>query len=162
MEDLEIGQEDFFMNLFVQSLKEDARDWFSYLPSCLISSWDELSVAFMEQFGERVNPSLVIKIFMGIQKEEDELIPTFNLRFARTLDDIPRSYRPNNAMCLVVYLVAFDEEMSYLLRDKDPKTLHQAYRTAIDIENNLKYGIPRGYLSARVLCPKIPDVEEKV
>lgn len=91
-----------------------------------------------------------MKRFMGIQKEEDELVPIFNLRFARTLDDIPSGYRSNDAVCLVVYLAAFDEEESYLLRDKDPKTLHQAYRIAMDIENNLKYGIPRGYLSARV------------
>lgn len=48
-------------------------------------------MAFMEQFGERINPSLVMKTFMDIQKEEDELVPTFNLRFARALDDIPSS-----------------------------------------------------------------------
>lgn len=64
-------------------------------------------------------------------------------------------------MCLVVYLVVFDEEMSYLLRDNDPKTMHQAYRIEMDIENNLKYGIPKGYLSARVCCPKMLDVEER-
>ena len=41
-------------------------------------------------------------------------------------------------MCLVVYLDAFDKKMSYLLRDKEPKTLHQAFMIAIEIENNIK------------------------
>lgn len=29
----------------------------------------------------------------------------------------------------------------------------------MDIENNLKYGIPKGYLSTRMCCPKMLDVE---
>lgn len=57
MGDFEINQEEVFMKLFVQCLKENARDWFSYLPACSLSSWDELKVAFMEQFGERISPS---------------------------------------------------------------------------------------------------------
>lgn len=44
--------------------------------------------------------------------------------------------RLSDVVCLVVYLGAYFEEMSYLLRDKDPKTLHHAYQIAMDIENN--------------------------
>ena len=36
--DFEIAHEDVHMNLFVQTLKGDARDWFSFLPACSISS----------------------------------------------------------------------------------------------------------------------------
>lgn len=161
MGDFEINQEDILMKFFVQSLKEDARVWFSYLPLCSIFSWDELKLAFMEQFGERVDLGSIIKRFMDIQKKEDELIPPFNLRFARILDDILSSYRPNDTVCSVVYLYAFEEEMSYLLREKDPKTMHHAYKISMDIENNLKYGISKGYLSARICYPKMIDVEER-
>lgn len=161
MGDFEISQENILMKFFVQYLKEDARDWFSYLPSCFISPWDELKAAFMEQFGERVDPSSVMKRFVDIQKKEVELVPFFNLIFARTLDEIPSSYRPNDEVCLVIYLATFDEEISYLLRDKDPKTMHQAYRISMDIENNLKYGIPKGYLSTRMCCPKMLDAKER-
>lgn len=69
----------------------------------------------------------LITQFMNIQKENDELVPAFNLRFTKLLNHIPKYMRPNDALCLVVYLAAFDEEMSYLLRDKEPTTLHQAY-----------------------------------
>lgn len=82
MGDFEINKEDILLKFFVQSLKGDAKDWFSYFPACSISLWDELKVAFMEQFGERVDPSSIIKIFIGIQKKEDKLIRVFNLRFA--------------------------------------------------------------------------------
>ena len=46
-----------------------------------------------------------------------------------------------NQMCLVVYLEAFDKKTSYLLRDKQSKTLHQEFMTAIEIENNIKCGL---------------------
>ena len=37
--------------------------------------------------------------------------------------------------------------MSYRLRDKEPQKLYQAFMTAMDIENNLKYGLTRGHFS---------------
>ena len=46
--DFEISHEDVHMKLFVQTLEGDARDWFSFLPACSISSWDELLSAFMK------------------------------------------------------------------------------------------------------------------
>lgn len=48
-------------------------------------------------------------------------------------------------MFLVVYFDAFDKGMSYLLRDKEPGTLYQAFVTIMDIENNKKYGLTRGH-----------------
>ena len=41
--------------------------------------------------------------------------------------------------------------MSYRLRDKEPKTSYQACMTAMDIENNLKYGLTRSHFS-KVSC----------
>ena len=41
--------------------------------------------------------------------------------------------------------------MSYRLRDKEPQTLHQAFMTTMDIENNLKYGLTRSHFS-KVAC----------
>lgn len=61
---------------------------------------------------------------MIIEKEEDELAPSFNQRFSKTLRDILEVFRLSVLVCLVVYLGYFDSKMSYLLRDKDPKTLH--------------------------------------
>lgn len=40
MGDYEIAHEDVHMKLFVQNLEGDARDWFSFLLVCSISSWN--------------------------------------------------------------------------------------------------------------------------
>ena len=85
--------------------------------------------------------------FFRIHIEDGKLVPQFNIRFARFLNDIPESYRPDDQMCLVVYFGLFDKKMNYLLRDKEPQTLYQAFMTARDIENNLKYGLTRSDFS---------------
>ena len=39
---------------------------------------------------------------------------------------------------LTTYFGAFDGKIAYQLRDKDPKTLKDAFRIAVNIENNLR------------------------
>lgn len=48
MGDFEIHHEDVIMKLFTQSLKENARDWFSYLSMCFIASWNDFMIVFVE------------------------------------------------------------------------------------------------------------------
>ena len=40
-------------------------------------------------------------------------------------------------VCLITYLNAFDGKMAYQLRDKEPRTLRDAFIIAINIENKL-------------------------
>ena len=74
----------------------------------------------MEQFGEWVSIFDSYDKFLKIHIESDELLPQFNIRFAKILNDIPENYRPDGQMCLVVYFDAFDKKMNFLLRDKEP------------------------------------------
>ena len=59
--------------------------------------------------------------FLKIHIENGELVPRFNIKFAKVLNEIPKSYRPNDQMCLVFYFDAFDKNLNYLLRDKELK-----------------------------------------
>lgn len=87
----------------------------------------------MKKFGERVSISDYFDKFLKIQIRNDELVPKFNIKFAKVLNEIPKKYNPNDQVCLVVYLNAFDRKMSYLLRDKESKTLHQVFMTTVEI-----------------------------
>ena len=73
--DYEIAHEDVHMKLFVQTLEGDARDYFSFLPVCFISSWSELHSTFMEQFGEGVSIFDTYNKFLRIHIENGELVP---------------------------------------------------------------------------------------
>ena len=44
--------------------------------------------------------------------------------------------RMEENVCITTYFNAFDSKMAYILRDKDPKTLRDAFKIAINIENN--------------------------
>lgn len=78
----------------------------------------------MKKFQERVSISNYFDRFLKIQISNHELVPKFNIRFVKVFKEIPKSYKLDDQLCLVVYLDAFDKKMSYWLRDKEPKTLH--------------------------------------
>ena len=46
--------------------------------------------------------------------------------------------RVEDKVCLISYLNEFDGKMAYQLRDKDPRTVRDAFRIAVNIENNLR------------------------
>lgn len=62
----------------------------------------------------------------------------FNARFQKAMYKVPRSLRPIERVFLVVYYNAYDSKMCYLLRDKNPLSLREAYKMAVNIENNRK------------------------
>ena len=44
--------------------------------------------------------------------------------------------RMEENVCITTYFNAFDSKMTYILRDKDPKTLRDAFKIVVNIENN--------------------------
>ena len=46
--------------------------------------------------------------------------------------------RVEDKVYMITYLNAFDGKMAYQLRDKDPRTIRDAFRIVVDIENNLR------------------------
>ena len=74
----------------------------------------------MDKFGERLSIFDTYSKFLRIHIENGELVPQFNIKFERVLNEIPESYRPKNKMCLVCYFDPFDKKMNYLLRDIKP------------------------------------------
>lgn len=113
----------------------------------------------MEKFGERIDPVLIRKKFMNMEKGKYELVPSFNLKFSNIIRGILEDIRPNDDECLVVYLGEFDKKMSFLFRDKEPTTLYQAYQMAIDIEKKLRYSMMKGHRAVSVGHPNTSHVD---
>ena len=44
----------------------------------------------------------------------------------------------DDKVCLITYLNAFDGKIAYQLRDKEPRTLRDAFRIVVNIKNNLR------------------------
>lgn len=81
LNDYEVEHEDVVLKLFVQSLVEDARDWFKRLPDRCIDTWDSFERYFKEQFGDMPNASFMLNEFNTIRKNYNESTAEFNMRF---------------------------------------------------------------------------------
>ena len=81
MSDYEVEAEDVIMKLFVQSLTEDAREWFKRLPKFSIIYWKYMESFFKEQYGDKQNLSYILSEFNNIKKLPNESITKFNTRF---------------------------------------------------------------------------------
>ena len=55
MSDYEVEVEDVIMKFFVQSLTEDAREWFKRLLKLSIMDWTDIEYCFKEQYGDKKN-----------------------------------------------------------------------------------------------------------
>lgn len=64
------------------------------------------------------------------------MVIEFNARFIKVLNKIPCDMEPSDAMSLAFYLKAFDPKFGYELRTREPKTLMDAFKATISIENN--------------------------
>lgn len=81
MDDLEVEVEDVMMKLFMQSLTEDAREWYRSLPAKSIDSWEEFKRVFREQYGDKIDSRFLLNDFNNISKGSNEMVVDFNTRF---------------------------------------------------------------------------------
>jgi hypothetical protein len=72
------------------------------------------------------------------QKKENETMDEFNKRFNDLVKILPTTIKPPAASILIHYMEAFEGEIIYQLRDKDPQTLRDAQQCAIKIEKNMQ------------------------
>ena len=68
----------------------------------------------------------------------DESTFDFNARFQKGMYKLFHVMRLEENVYLTTHFNSFDSKMAYILRDKNPKTLRDAFKTAINIENNRK------------------------
>ena len=85
MSDYEIEAKDVMMKLFVQSLTEDAREWFKRLPELSFMEWKDIEYFFKEQYGDKLSQSYILTEFNNIKRLPNESIAEFNNRFQKRM-----------------------------------------------------------------------------
>lgn len=81
MYDFKVEGKDVMMKFFIQSLTEDAQEWYISFPTERIGSWEEFKRIFKEQYGDKTNSSFLLNQFNNIAKGFNESIVEFNTRF---------------------------------------------------------------------------------
>jgi len=120
--------------VFVLNLEGEARTWYKSLPDASIDGWDLFQENFTERWANKTNNSSLINAFTHIKKNGDETVTDFNARFSRNYYKFPVTIRRNDACALIFYLEAFDGILGIFLRDKEPRTLEEAWVVSIKLE----------------------------
>ncbi|GLJ49502.1 hypothetical protein SUGI_1048960 [Cryptomeria japonica] len=161
IEDFGLPHEDVKIKLFMQSLIEDARDWFRALPDASIRNLAEFKNLFLEQYGDHNNPEFALHEIISIKKEQNESVVDFNKRFNKVLNKIPNRMKPVPEVSILYYINAYDSKTNYELRTRNPRDLRDVMKDAIVIENNRKATGKVGKREdARLYNPKAPKANK--
>ena len=60
------------------------------------------------------------------------------MRFQKGMYKLFQVMRLGDDVCLTTCFISFDSKMAYTLRDKDMRTLRDAYKIVVNIENDRK------------------------
>jgi hypothetical protein len=156
------NEKDVKMTLFVFSLEGDVDEWFSDIHANKFATLNSILDEFMKRWGDQKDHRFQLGALTTSHKKENETVLEFNTKFNSVVKGLHQDVKPPNAAILSYYIEAFEGEMRYALRDKDPQTLPAAQETAVRIEQNMfearKSNIPgfnRGYSS------KVNDEKKK-
>jgi hypothetical protein len=69
--------------------------------------------------------------------KKNETVLEFNNKFNSVVKGLHQDVKPPDAAILIYYIKAFEGEMRYALRDKDPESLPAAQETTMKIEQNM-------------------------
>jgi hypothetical protein len=98
----------------------------------------------------------------NLVKWENETIIEFHSRFATLLQKIPLSHHPTHSFLLFIYTKAFNGQLGYLLRDKNPQTIQEAQEIATRIEDNLLSSKFEPFSATRVRMDIKPKIVHNV
>jgi ribonuclease HI len=136
-DNLNIGDEDVWMRVFVQSLDGEVRKWFRGLAPGSIAGIDALDNAFLRQWGDKKDFMYYMTEFGSLKRKEGESVPDFSKRFNKMYNRIPAEIKPSEASAMITYSSAFDPDFCLLLRERRAATLAHMQDAAVEVESNI-------------------------
>jgi hypothetical protein len=123
--------------LFVYSLEGDVAEWFTDFDQAKFSTLDSILDEFRKRWGDQKEHRFQLVALTTSHKKENETVGEFNTKFNSLVKSLHADILPSDTAILIYYIEAFEGEMRYALRDKDPQTLGAAQATAMKIERNM-------------------------
>jgi hypothetical protein len=114
---LNIGNEDVWMRVFVQSLDGEVRKWFRGLALGSIVGIEALDNAFLRKWLDKKDFMYYMTDFGSLKKMEGESVSDFSKRFNKMYNKIPDEIKPSEASAKMSYASAFGPDFCLLLRE---------------------------------------------
>jgi hypothetical protein len=131
------NEEDVKMTLFVFSLEGDVAEWFTDFSANKFNTLNSILDEFKKRWGDQKEHRFQLAALTTSHKKENETVLEFNTKFNSVVKSLHNDVKPSDLAILIYYIEAFEGEMRYALRDKDPQTLEAAQATTIRIEQNM-------------------------
>jgi hypothetical protein len=131
------NKEDVKTNLFVFSLEGDVAEWFTYFSANKFNTLNSILDEFKKRWGDQKEHRFQLVALTTSHKKENETVVEFNTKFNSVVKSLHNDVKPSDLAILIYYIEAFEGEMRYALRDKDPQTLEAVQATTIRIEQNM-------------------------
>jgi hypothetical protein len=136
---------DTCMRMFVNSLEGKATTYFFDLPPKILSTWEELVYWFKSTYGQSKSPTEQLREYNNIAYKDGETIKSFNLRFTKLYNQIPKLIRPQNQATFMHYYNALPSPYHHRLEEKSIDNLGSALHTCLEYEEQLeRTGLPKG------------------
>jgi hypothetical protein len=168
-DNLNIGDEDVWMRVFVQSLDGEVRKWFRGLAPGSIAGIEALDNAFLRQWGDKKDFMYYMTEFGSLKKMEGESVSDFSKRFNKMYNKIPDEIKPSEASAKMSYASAFGPDFCLLLRERRAASLAQMQDAAIEVESNVlaadrlrneaDVGRRKGKSEASTSGPSVPHLQ---
>ena len=93
---------------------------------------------FLDRWIIKVNLLMIIEEYNQLKIHPDETVQQCSNRFNQIYHSIPLNGKPPPDSALLHYPRAFDLEIEFHLRERNPSTMEQMWNMAVDVEVNLK------------------------
>ena len=101
-----------------------------------ITTWEGMEDTFLRKWGEKKDHGHCLTDFNTLKKRHNEGVSDFIKWFNKLYLSLPTDMKPHQNATKVVFVVAFDSEFGFSLRERKPATLDDAQTDALELEAN--------------------------
>lgn len=133
----EIDEDNAKMRNIAQSFSGNVKKWFHNLSTNSVNNSQRLIELFLGHWQEKKNPLQILAEFNSMNRNANETVQEFTTRFNLVYNSIPDDMKPPPGLALLHYPDAFDSDMAYKLKERDPTTLEEMQWNVVSVEANL-------------------------
>jgi hypothetical protein len=122
------------MHLFVNSIEGKAMKIFFDLPPKILFTWEELVYRFKSTYGKSKSPVEQLREYNNIVYKDSETIKSFNLRFTKLYNQIPKLILPQNQATFMHYYNSLPSPYCHKIEEKDIYNLGSTLHTFLEYE----------------------------
>lgn len=125
------------MRIIAQSFLGDVKKWFRSMADNSVNNAQRLIELFLARWQEKKNPLEILAEYNSMKRNSNEIVQEFTARFNTVYNSILDDMKSPPDLALLHYPDAFNPDMAYQLRERDPTTLEEMQWNAVSVEANL-------------------------